>query len=76
MFLSAVCVLFRLFRFEPFFLGGDLCFLFGDHFGEFGFALVAGFGVDVELLPLAVWQSWIEAAFPKVIIDLIDTSGA
>ena len=54
----------------------DLSFLFGDHFGELGFALLSGFGVDVELLPLAVWKSWIKAAFPEVIIDLIDASGA
>jgi len=57
-------------------LSCDLRFLFGDHFGEFDFALVSGFGVDVELLSLSVRESWIEAAFPKVIIDLIDTSGA
>ena len=54
----------------------DLRFLFGDHLGELSFALLARFGVDVELLPLAVWQSWIEAAFPEVIVDLIDASGA
>ena len=52
----------------------DLRFLFGDQFGEFGFTLVTGFGVDVELLSLAVWQSWIKAAFPEVIVDLIDAS--
>ena len=52
----------------------DLRFLLGDHFGELGFALVTGFGVDVELLSFAVWQSWEEAAFPKVIVDLIDAS--
>ena len=52
----------------------DLRFLFGDHLGEFGFALVSGFGVDVEFLAFAVWQSWIEAAFPKVIVYLIDAS--
>ena len=56
-----------------------LLFLFlcyGDHPGVFVFALVAGFGVDVELLALDVWQPWIEAAFPEVIINLIQASGA
>ena len=52
----------------------DLRFLFGDHFGEFGFALVAGFGVDVELLSFAVWQARIEAAFPEMMVDLIDAT--
>ena len=52
----------------------NLRFLFGNHFGELDFALLSRFGVDVELLPLAVWQSWIEAAFPEMIVDLIDAS--
>ena len=54
----------------------DLCFLLGDHFGEFDFALLLCFGVDVELLSFAVWQARIEAAFPEVIVYLIHTSGA
>ena len=54
----------------------NLRFLLGDHLGELGFALLTGFGIDVELLPFAAWQSWIEAAFPEVIVDLIDASGA
>ena len=54
----------------------NLRFLLGDHLGELSFALLAGFGVDVELLPFTVWQSWIEAAFPKVIVYLIHTSGS
>ena len=49
----------------------NLRFLFGDHLGEFDFALLFCFGVDVELLSLTVWQSRIEAALPQVIIDLI-----
>ena len=39
--------------------------------GELGFALLSGFGVDVELLPLAVWQSWEETAFPQAVVNLI-----
>ena len=54
----------------------NLRFLFSNHLGEFGFALLSRFGVDVELLPFAVWQSWIEAAFPEMIVDLIDASSA
>ena len=49
-------------------------FLLGDHLGELDFVLFAGFGVDVEFLSLAVWQSWIEAAFPEVIVYLIEAS--
>ena len=52
----------------------DLRFLLGDHFSEFGFALLSRFGVDVEFLALAVWQARIEAAFPEVIVYLIDAS--
>ena len=53
-----------------------LRFLFGDHFGELGFALLSRFSVDVEFLALTVWQSWIKSAFPEVIVYLIDASGA
>ena len=57
------------------FLFRDLHFLLGDHLGELDFVLFTDFSVDVELLSLTVWQAWIEAAFPEMIIDLIDASG-
>ena len=54
----------------------DFCFHSLDHLGKFDFALVAGFSVDVEFLVLAVRQSWEEAAFPEVVVYLIQASGA
>ena len=35
---------------------------------------VPGFGVDVELLPLTVRQSWEETALPQVVVYLIQTA--
>ena len=65
-----------LFSFKPFFLFRNLRFDSLDHLGEFDFALILCFGVDIEFLSLAVRQSWEEAAFPEVVIDLIQASGA
>ena len=66
-----------------FHLSYSFCFFFRnlrfdslDHLGEFDFALLFGFGVDIEFLSLAVRQSWEEAAFPEVVVDLIHASGA
>ena len=47
-----------------------------DHLGEFDFALLFRFGVDVEFLPLAAGEPWEEASFPKVVVDLIQASCA
>ena len=66
------CLCITLYSYLFFFFLCNLRFLLGDHFGEFSFALVAGFGVDVELLSFAVWQARIEAAFPEMMVDLID----
>lgn len=41
-----------------------------DQLCELGFALLSGFGVDVVLLPLAVWQARIEAAFPEAVVNI------
>ena len=36
--------------------------------------MLSRFGIDVVFLTLSVWKSWIEAAFPEVIVDLIHAS--
>lgn len=56
-----------------------LLFLFlcyGDHPGVFVFALVAGFGVDVEFFAFAVRRARADASSSKVIVYLIHLSGA
>jgi len=52
----------------------NLSFLFYDQHCELGFALVAGFGIDVEFFTFAVWQARIEAAFLEAIAHLIDAT--
>ena len=54
----------------------NLCFDSFNHLGEFDFALLFRFSVDVEFLSLAVRQSWEEAAFPEAVVYLIQTSRA
>ena len=65
-----------LFSFKPFLLFRDLCFYSFNHLGEFDFALLFRFGVDVEFLALAAGEPWEEAAFPEVVVDLIQASCA
>jgi len=61
-------------NFEPFFLLRNLRFDSLDHLGEFDFALLFLLSVDVEFLSLAVRQAWEEAAFPEVVVHLIQTA--
>lgn len=56
---SARVEMFFLFTLFIYLLFRDLRFLFGDHFGEFGLALFAGFGVDVELLSFSICGKFI-----------------
>ena len=63
--LNIIVFIFRYLRFDSL-----------DHRGEFDFALLLCFGVDVEFLAFAIQQSWEEAAFPEVVIALIPASGA
>lgn len=67
-----LCGGYLLFRF----LFRNLRFHSFDHLGEFDFTSLFRFGVDIEFLSLTIWQSWEEAAFPEVVVDLIQVSGA
>ena len=63
-----------LFKFCLFFR--DLRFNLLDHLGEFDFALLFCFVIDIEFFSLTTWQSWEEATFPQVVVYLIQASGA
>ena len=66
----------RLCRFHLFLHLGNFFFLLFNHLCKLFFALFSRLGVYIELFTLSVGKPWIEATFPKVIVDLIHASCA
>ena len=67
--LRYLCVC-RFFRFR------NLRFCFFAPFGEFAFALLAGFGVDIAFFAFAAGQSRTDAPFPQGVAYPTQASGA